>query len=529
MIAIGPWELTKPALRSAGGVVASQSVRAAEAGAAILGAGGNAVDAAIATGLALAACEPWMSGLGGCGYMVIQPVGGGPASLVEFGVVAPRDIDPARYAIVPGGEADDALFGWPRVVEDRNIIGADSIAVPGYVDGVALAREKFGRLPWAELVAPAVALAEQGIRLDWFGALSIAAAASLLAHFPASRRQYLAHGLPPLPEGEGRATYLPLGELAKTLKHLAAAGPRDFYEGEIARSMVGELRAAGSRIGLADFAGYRAKLVPALEFDYRGRRIATAADLTAGPTLRRVMGALEHRPLSGKTPQDADYLAYASALRRANDERLAHDGAAGDAKGGDGKAGRESCTSHLSVVDHDGMMVALTQTLLSRFGSGILLPSTGIMMNNGMMWFDPRPGRANSIAPGRRPLTNMCPVVVRQEGAPWLALGASGGRRILPAVTELLSFTIDYGMDLQTAFHQPRLDESARGIVTIDGRLSESLARHIAKELGPVEKGAADVFPMLFANPSAVMRRDAINTGMGEVTSPWSGAAAEKR
>src|SRR4029077_10994089 len=128
-----------------------------------------------------------------------------------------------------------------------------------------------------------------------------------------------------------------------------------------------------------------------LEFDYRGRRIATAADLTAGPTLRRVMGELEGRPVAGKAPQDADYLAYATALRRANDERLSRDGAAGDAKGGDGKAGRESCTSHLSVVDRDGMMVALTQTLLSRFGSGVLLPSTGIMMNNGMMWFDPRP------------------------------------------------------------------------------------------------------------------------------------------
>src|SRR4029077_1177333 len=146
MIAIGPWELTKPALNSAGGIVASQSVRAAEAGATILGAGGNAVDAAIATGLALAACEPWMSGLGGCGYMVIQPADAGPASLVEFGVVAPGDIDPARYGLVAGGEGDDAWFGWPRVVEDRNVVGADSIAVPGYVDGIALAREKFGRL-----------------------------------------------------------------------------------------------------------------------------------------------------------------------------------------------------------------------------------------------------------------------------------------------------------------------------------------------------------------------------------------------
>src|SRR5471032_2093394 len=140
MIAIGPWELTKPALRSAGGIVASQSRRAAQAGAAILAAGGNAVDAAIATGLALAACEPWMSGLGGGGYMIVQPADGGPASLIDFGMIAPQALDPGRYGLAPGGASDDALFGWPRVVEDRNVIGPDSIAVPGHIDGMRLAR-----------------------------------------------------------------------------------------------------------------------------------------------------------------------------------------------------------------------------------------------------------------------------------------------------------------------------------------------------------------------------------------------------
>jgi gamma-glutamyltranspeptidase/glutathione hydrolase len=519
MIAIGPWELTKPALRSAGGIVASQSRRAAQAGAAILSAGGNAVDAAIATGLALAAAEPWMSGLGGCGYMVIQPADGSAASLIDFGVIAAQSLDVRRYALAAEGDSDDDLFGWPRVVEDRNVIGPDSIAVPGYVAGIGLAQEKFGRLPWAELVAPAATLADQGVLLDWYGSLSIAAAAGSLARYPSSRRHYLRDGMVPLPDGEGRTRYLPMGELAKTLKHLAAAGPRDFYEGEIARSLVGELRAAGSSIGLSDFAEYRARMMPALEFDYRGVAITAAGNLTAGPTLKRVMGELARRKVSGRAPGDEDYLAYAAALRRANDERLARDG--------EGSAAAESCTSHLSVVDRDGMMVALTQTLLSRFGSNVLLPSTGIMMNNGMMWFDPRLGRPNSIEPGRRPLANMCPVVAKRAGKPWLCLGASGGRRIMPAVAESLSFTIDYGMDLQAAFHQPRLDESARGIVTIDRRLGDGLARLIGEKLGPVEQGAADVFPMLFANPSAVMRQDGINTGMGEVTSPWSGAAEE--
>ena len=521
MIAIGPWELRKPALHSAGGVVASQSRRAAAAGGAILEAGGNAVDAAIATGLALAAAEPWMSGLGGCGYMVIQPADGSPASLIDFGVVAPRGLDLARYSLVQGGSTDDALFGWPQVIEDRNVTGPDSVAVPGHIDGLCLAREQFGRLPWAELVAPAIALAQEGIRLDWYGALSIAAAAPDLARNAASRRQYLPGGLPPMPLSEARTRHLSLGELAKTLKHLAAAGPRDFYEGEIARSLVSELRQAGSTIDLADLSAYRATMSPALELDYRGRIIATSAGLSAGPTLQRVMSELGRRPIQGKAPGKSDYLAYAAALRLAYEERLARDGEAGE-----GPADRASCTSHLSIVDREGMMVALTQTLLSRFGSKVLLPATGIMMNNGMMWFDPRPGRPNSLAPGRRPLANMCPVVVRSAGRPWLSLGASGGRRILPAVAEILSFAIDYAMDLEAAFHQPRLDESARGIVTLDRRLGADLASLLEKS-GPIEMADCDVLPLLFACPSAVMREGRVNIGMGDVASPWSGAMSE--
>ncbi len=521
MVAIGPWELTKPALRSAGGVVASQSRRAAGAGAAVLAAGGNAVDAAIATGMALAAAEPWMSGLGGGGYMVVQPADGGTAAVVDFGMIAPQALDPGRYGLEPGGGRDVALFGWPRVVEERNVIGPDSIAVPGHVDGMRLARERFGRLPWAELLAPAISLAEEGICLDWFGALSIAAAAQDLARFAPSRRQYLPEGLPPMPDGEGKTRYLPLGELAKTLKHLAAAGPRDFYEGEIARGLVRELREAGSVIGLSDLAGYRAAVVPALEFDYRGLRIATSAVLTAGPTLQRVMSELGRRSIAGRAPASADYLAYAAALRLAYDERLSRDGEAGE-----GFAARATCTSHLSVVDRQGMMASLTQTLLSRFGSKVLLPSTGIMMNNGIMWFDPRAGRPNSIAPGRRPLANMCPVIVRRTERPWLALGASGGRRILPAVAQILSFVIDHGMDLEAAFHQPRLDESARGTVTLDRRLPADLVK-LMEKTGPVEMGASDVYPLLFACASAVMREGTENIGMAEVTSPWSGAVAE--
>jgi gamma-glutamyltranspeptidase / glutathione hydrolase len=265
MTAIGPWELRKPAVVSAGGIVAGQSRRAAAAGAAILAAGGNAVDAAIATGFALGAAEPWMSGIGGCGFMVVQPPDG-PAAVVDFGLLAAGALDPARYGLLPGAGGDQDIFGWPRVAHDRNVIGPDSAALPTYVEGVRLAHERFGRLAWPALLEPAVALAEEGILLDWYGALAIAVAAPDLALFEATRRLFLPGGPPPLPGNGTRPRYLPLPALARTLRRLASAGARDFYEGEIARRLAGELEAAGSPLSAGDLAGYRARAVPALEF-----------------------------------------------------------------------------------------------------------------------------------------------------------------------------------------------------------------------------------------------------------------------
>jgi gamma-glutamyltranspeptidase/glutathione hydrolase len=222
----------------------------------VLAAGGNAVDAAIATGMALAAAEPWMSGLGGCGFMVVQQADGSPAEVVDFGVVAPMALDPGRYALLPGAGGDQDIFGWPRVMQDRNMIGPESVAVPGHVEGMRLAHERFGRLPWPRLLEPAIALAEEGVLLDWYATLAIAVAAPDLALFEGARRLFLPAGLPPVPGGGAAPGYLPLPALARTLRRLASAGPRDFYEGEIARSIAAEMKAAGGSLSAADLAAY---------------------------------------------------------------------------------------------------------------------------------------------------------------------------------------------------------------------------------------------------------------------------------
>ena len=509
----------KAVVKSRHGVVAAQSRLAAAAGVSVLAAGGNAVDAAVATGFAAGVVEPWMNGLGGGGFMVVAKADGSPPQVVDFSMIAPAVLDPADYPLA-GGTAQ-ALFAWPAVKEDRNLKGYPSIAVPGQVEGMRLALERFGTLGWQRVLEPAIELAERGLPLDWYATLSIAVGARELAEFPAARTIYLPDGLPPIPPVEGTG-HLPLGNLARTLRRLAEAGAREFYEGEIAAALVRDLQRGGSRISAADLRNYRATVVPALEIPYRGVSVAAVPGLSGGPTLADVLQRLtaslpDARLAAG--PSAAAYAAYADAFARAYAARLERLGEGAPAP---------SCTTHLSVVDRHGTMVALTQTLLSRFGSKVVLPETGILMNNGILWFDPRPGRPNSMAPGRRPLANMCPVVVRRERAPWFALGASGGRRIMPAVAQVLSFLVDYGMTLEEAFHQPRLDMSGEGRTILDDRLSAEVERAVAA-LMPVLREPTSVYPVQFACPSAVLsdRATGLHHGMGEIASPWAGAVAE--
>jgi gamma-glutamyltranspeptidase / glutathione hydrolase len=186
----------------------------------------------------------------------------------------------------------------------------------------------------------------------------------------------------------------------------------------------------------------------------------------------------------------------------------------------------ESCTTHLTVCDADGTMVAMTTTLLSSMGSRVVLPSTGILMNNGLMWFDPRPGQPNSIAPGKRPLTNMFPVILRDGASPWIAAGASGGRRIMAAVLQLLWFVTEFGMTPERAAHQPRIDVSGPDKVTADRRLAPEIIRALEAD-GVTEIVEHGVLPVNFACPNLLMQRDGQRTGISDAASPWSAAVAQ--
>ena len=510
------WEIRKPGASSRGGVVASQNGTAARVGADVLAAGGSAVDAVVATAFALAAVEPWNSGLGGIGFMVVHQAGADRAEVVDFGPVAPSGLDPAAFPLT--GEMRTELFTWPQVVGDLNMHGPLSFATPSAVRGYALAVERFGRMPWRELVAPAIPLARAGLPVDWFTTLKVASAATDLQRYPESRRVWLPDDLPPVCPPDRDSMSLPLGRLAETLERLAQSGPDDFYQGEIAQAIVADTRAGGGVLSAEDLARCRARMVPALDIPYRGVNFQTTPGMTAGPTLARILARLARRRFGG-TP-DADYFeALVEALRQAYIERL-------DSKG-DVEAGSRTSTTHITAADRQGGIAALTTTLLSSFGSRYVLPGTGILMNNGVMWFDPRPGRPNSIAPGKRALTNMCPVVVARDRQPWFGIGASGGRRILGAVLQVASFVVDFGMDPETAAHHPRIDVNGSDRFGIDPRLSAGIVERLSSLPGAT-LFEHTVFPTRFACPNLVLREaHGRNHGISDVMSPWSAAVAE--
>ncbi len=515
------WALAKPAARGRGGMVVSQVKVAAEAGAAMLSAGGTAADAAVATAFALAAIEPWNCGLGGIGFAQVAG-GGSPGETFDFGPVSPAGLDPSAYPMTGRMKLD--LFPWPEVVEDRNVHGPMSALIPSAVAGYALLHQRYGKLPWKDVLAPAVALAKRGLPQDWYTTLKVAASAAVLRLYPESARIYLPNGLPPVPPYQGNTGFFTQGALPETLERLQHAGWEDFYRGDIAAAVAADMKEMGGFVTAADLAGCQARVLPAVRAPWRGRTLLLAKGLTAAPTYQDVMRRMAGADFSA-SPTAEWYAQLAESMKAAYADRLAGLGEDDGASGGD--AAGDSCTTHLTVCDKDGMMVAMTTTLLSSMGSRVVLPKSGVLMNNGVMWFDPRPGTPNAIAPSKRPLTNMSPVIALDAaGQPEIACGASGGRRIMASVFQLLSFVADFGMDPEIAAHHPRIDVSGPEHVSADRKLPEGVMAAL-RALGPLEEVDHGVIPINFACPNLIQRGpDGAVVGVSDLASPWSGAVA---
>jgi len=346
------WQIRKPAKSGSAGMVASQHYAASDLGVEVLNAGGNAIDAAVATSLMIGTVEPWMSGLGGGGCMLYYDAETKQAHAIDFGMRASRHTDPLDYPLSAGQDND--LFGWPSVLEQRNVHGPLSIATPGYLAGIALALRRFGTLDFAELVTPAIQTAKQGMSIDWYATLKIAAAASTLNQYTHSAETYLPEGFPPAGEWGGPLPNIVLGKLADTLQTLQLQGPQDFYHGDIAQSLVADATSHGSKICAQDLSEYTARVLSADSHQYREATVFSMPGVSAGPTLADALQRLEQtwRQHGQQLPDAATYSAYANALQNAYNNRLTTMGDVDDSQA-------PSCTTHITTMDKAGNMVAL--------------------------------------------------------------------------------------------------------------------------------------------------------------------------
>ena len=506
--------ITKTEARAASGMVATKDVHATMAGVSMLENGGNAVDAAVAACFAIGVVEPASSGIGGGGYLVYQV--GDQGGVIGFPMKGPLAVTPDMYELT--GEAAVGNFGWAGVVNDENLEGYRSIAVPGAVAGLCEAHKRLGKLPLAEVLAPAVSLAREGHSPGWHNIYSLGLMAGKLMKYQELRRVFMPGGNLPAGDLTSLANFRQ-PDLADVLETIGRDGPEAFYTGDIARALVSDIQNNDGILSERDLAEYAPFVWDGgLEFSYSGHTVRVPPFACAGTTSAMTLliaDAAGVRALSHNSAEAlhkyiwAARLAYADRFQYMSDPafvdvpweglvsegytRLRRESISADKLGkigpGDPWAFQEgrpeevleasapaldSGTTHLCTMDADGNAVSLTNTIMAGFGSGIVPKGTGVVMNNGMMWFDPVPGRVNSIMPGKYPLNNMTPALALDSDGPRLAVGASGGRRITNCVTQLIMKVVDHGMGPQEAIDSPRVDCSLP-VTSVDPRVPDDV------------------------------------------------------
>lgn len=464
------------------GMVASDAALAADVGVRVLQAGGNAIDAAVATAFALAVVYPEAGNIGGGGFLVAHLADGMTAAL-DFREKAPLAATRDMFLDASGN------------VTSASLIGHRASGVPGAVAGLWAAHQRFGSKPWQELMAPAIELAERGFVVDAHFAATVASHRDRLKLFPASAALFLPAGVP-LQEGSTWKN----PELAAVLRRIAEHGPQGFYEGETARLLVEEMQRGGGIITLEDLRRYQAKWRDPVEFRYRGHRvISMPTPSSGGLTLALIANIVEGydlRRLGWQTPAALHLVAEASRRAFADRNYLLGDAdfvpvprqqfvseeyatrqratisterATPSAEVRAGLSGAEGDhTTHFGVVDVHGNAVALTTTINELFGSAVTVTGAGFLLNDEMDDFTSKPGtpnmfglvqgEANAIAPEKRMLSAMTPTIVLDtDNRPLLVTGARGGPRIISAVFQIISNVIDYGMPLGDALAAARI------------------------------------------------------------------------
>jgi len=514
-------------VRAATGMVASAHPLASEAGVEILKAGGNAVDAAVATAFAIGVVEPNASGLGGEGMFVLYMPEAQRAAVVDYRSTAPK-------------LAAEELAG-----KSMPSTGWRSVGTPGLVAGLAMALEKYGTMTLAEVMQPAIRLAEEGFPISDVLAQQIEDNYERILNDPGLSKVFLDEdGLPPQ-----TGWIMKNPDLAKSLKLIAEQGPDAFYKGEIAQAIDAASRANGGYIRAEDLADYKAVQRWPARGNYRGYDIISAPPPVGGATMIQALNIVENFDITrdGKPSAFSVHILSEAIKRAFRDYReyvhdpdfrqvplydmLSEDYArerAGEIdptkmtphaeiKAGQltkamslaptGTSYESPSTTHISVVDKDRNMVAITQTISSFFGAGIMVEGTGVILNNEVYNFTSNLAAGNRIEPGKRMRTSIAPTIVLKEGKPFFTIGTPGGTRIVPTMVQLMTNVMDFNMSLQDAINAPRFFvREGNDSFEYEIRMSEEILEGLKAMGYPIdETGAHPEFDLYFGGAQGVM------------------------
>ena len=479
--AVAPVQATRQPVRARRGMVVAMESLATDVGVSVLQQGGNAVDAAVAVGFALAVTHPFAGNIGGGGYMLVR-MADGRSTFIDFRERAPEKSTRTMYLDAQGNPTKDSIEGWR------------SSGVPGSVRGFEMANAQFGTRTWAQNLQPAVDLAVKGYPVSYALAEGLKGSRAL-ANDPESRRIFQRDG-----KFFDVGETLTQPELGRTLQRIATNGPNEFYTGDTAKRFADEMSKHGGIISAADLANYKAIARTPLQGTYKGYTVLTAPPSSSGGiALLEMLGILEgtgyekagagsasaihweaeamRRAYADRNEYigDPDFIknpidglldkAYLSKLRATIDPVKATPSA--QVKPGQPAGSEKMETTHYSVVDGQGNAVAVTYTLNGGYGNGITVPGLGFLLNNEMDDFTSKPGtpnmfglvqgERNAIAPGKRPLSSMTPTILLKDGKLFMTVGAPGGSRISTAVLQVILNVVDFGMNVQDAIDAPRV------------------------------------------------------------------------
>jgi gamma-glutamyltranspeptidase / glutathione hydrolase len=513
----GPAMASTP-VEAKNGMVAAAHPLASQVGVEILKKGGNAVDAAVATAFALGVVEPNASGLGGGGFILVYNAKTKAVTAIDYREMAPLKATPDMYKLTPDG----------KVVDKENVVGHKAVGIPGTLAGLSQALKQHGTMSLKEVMAPAIRIAEEGYAVSKTLNAIIKDNFDTLSKYPAAAAVYLKDGLP-YEVGDK----LVLKDLAKSYRLITEKGPDVFYKGEIADAIEKEMQGKGL-ITKADLAAYKPALRTPVRGTYRGYEIISMSPSSSGGThvieILNILEGFNMTRLGFQTPESLHVMA--EAMKRAFADRgkymadtdfvkvpiagLVSKGYAAelrkgislDAVGAKIQPGNplpfvgSGSTSHLSVIDQQGNIVALTQSINYFFGSGVLVPGTGIILNNHMDDFNPQPGTSNSVEPKKRPLSSMSPTIMLKDGKPFLSIGTPGATRIISALPQIIVNVVDFRMNIQDAIEAPRI-HCMTGDIFMESRIPQT-TQEALKAMGHKlnVRGAVDLY---FGGAQAVM------------------------